>query len=241
MPEAVRKQPSVVQPCVDTPFNDFLHPSTAPPTLHPLHSTIILLILTISLLLGFFGRFLYLEGCWEGLCCVGWKFNQVRFFSQFDADLSFHYRYRLSTRRRMDILSQRDRTTDVCAAGSSSGCVRGSSPQPFADPMICGSTPPPPFALFLRRWAINSQLTPHPFLLLLLLLPRSKSFFSSRLRVPLAPILAQIRRHPPLDSCIGRTTALDSGPWMEIRPSPVSTLVLHVVPFPDNRRWKSPR
>ena len=192
--EAVRKQPTVVQPCVDTPFNDFLHPSTAPPPLHSLHSARIVLILTISLLLGFFGRFLYLERCWEGFCCVGWKFNQVRFSFVSTLISLFVCRYRLSTRRRKDPLPY---NTGRPHSALRDHPLAVSEDRPRSRSPILRSADDAasaPLALFLRRWAVNSQRIPPLFLsfplppfLFLLFLVLGRFFFA----------IYVFRSHPP--------------------------------------------
>ena len=206
-----------------------LRPST------PLRSTRVVLKLTISLYLGFLIVFYVWKGA--GRATVVLDGNSTRYVSLFNstlislfiADIGFlQDAETLPFPKIPDDLLLRCGTILWLCQRIVSAAIRRSYDRRRRRPPRSVSQ------------ALGHQFPAHP-LSLSPLLPPSKPFFSFHLRVPLAPTLAQIRCHPPPDSCIGRTTALDSGPWMEIRPSPVSTLVLHVVPFPDNRRWKSPR
>ena len=61
MPEAARKQPSVIRACMDTPFDDGFHLSTPPPlSYHPL-STQIMFYYTTYIYWAFFSSFWWLE------------------------------------------------------------------------------------------------------------------------------------------------------------------------------------
>ena len=73
MPEAVRKRPSVVRACVDTPFDDGFDLSTLPPPSNSSPSTQIMCYYTIYIFWAFFSSFWWLDR-WEmglGLLLVG--------------------------------------------------------------------------------------------------------------------------------------------------------------------------